>query len=150
MCSGFWHCLACMPSGDIERERKQYGQWILQGGAVPWKVHGLALRQYYTAFGNTSALSLDERNEAVWAHSCIFRFTYQPRPMGKWNSCLAISVAVRRHFLPNYSSCIMNNYTESPSAASWPVCWAHSVLFECHINKEMGHFLFPLTLCHFK
>ena len=119
-------------------------------GAVAWKAPGLLLWRYYTAFGNTSGLSLDERSEVMWAYSCIFRFTHQPRPMGKWNSCLAISGAVRRHFLPNYSSCIMNNYTESPSAASWPVCWAHSVLFECHINKEMGHFLFPLTLCHFK
>lgn len=57
---------------------------------------------------------------------------------------------VRRHFIPNYGSCIMNNCTESPSATSWPACWACSVLFECHINKEMDHFFLSLTLCHFK
>lgn len=82
------------------------------------------------------------------AYSSIFWYINPSCPTEKCNSCLAVSV--RRHFLPNYGSCVMNNCTESPSAAGWPVCWACYVLCECHINKEMGYFLFSFTLCHFK
>ena len=142
------NCLMCMASGNVDREGEK-AMWAVTIARGVFLGKSVGSCYGSTAMGSTSALSLDERKVATWAYSGIFWFTYQLRPMGEWNSCLAISVTGRRHFLPNYSSCIMDNCTESPSAA-WPVCWAHSVLFECHINKEMGHFLFPLTLCHFK
>lgn len=83
---------------------------------------------------------------SMWAYSCIFRFTHQPHPMGKWNSCLAISGAVRRHFLPNYSSCIMNNYTDHHQQ---PVdLSAELTLFYLNatLTRRWATFSFPYTL----
>lgn len=34
------------------------------------------------------------RARKKWGYSSIFWFTYQPCPMGKWNSCLAISTVL--------------------------------------------------------
>lgn len=128
--------------------KNHYGQCTFPVGSF-----GKPVGSWYghTTIGSSSALSLDERKDtmsSVWFKHLLTHTPSIPYGNMEFLPC-NLSGAVRRHFLPNYSSCIMNNCTESPSAASWPVCWALSVLFECHINKEMGHFLFSRTICHF-
>lgn len=151
ICSGFSWSLAYvhgyMSGIGREGEKPIWAGKIASG--VPWKASGLLLgpcchRQLFSPVTGWEKGS----NEG---HIQAFSDSQPSIPYGKMEFLPCnLSGAIRRHFLPNYSSCIMNNCTESPSAVSWPVCWAHSVLFECHINKQMGHFLFSCTLCHFK
>lgn len=149
MYSGFsWHLSYEHGFKQYLREKNQCGQWLLQVGSLEGKPVGSCCGS--TTIGSTSALSSDEGKEAMSTFThCLIHIPTMTYGKMEFLPC-NLSGTARRHFFPNYGSCIMNNCTEAPSAASWPACWACYVLFECHINKEMGHFLFSLILCHFK
>lgn len=124
-----------------ERERNHYGLWLLPAGSR-WKPRGSCYSS--TALCSPSAPSLDERNEAM-SISRHFLIHIPTMPYGKMEFLpYNLSGAVRRHFLSNYGSCIMNDCTESPSAAKLTCLLSSLFHLNAILTRKWATFSFPL------